>query len=117
MTADRVQAARKEIRRRRALAEAAPERWNAWAATASQTSPLAAYFAANDPAHVLAVLDAAEKVLERHSGVSWRGWPGTKPAAVETGIDCRGCPGREDVPWPCPNALAVLDLYVPEAAS
>lgn len=62
------------------------------------------FIAAQDPAHVLAVLAAADVVLDRH---------------VECGhrqcVDDRAC----DLcwkPWPCPDAAAVLDLYAPEVS-
>ncbi len=131
MTIDRVQQAREEIRRCRALAEAAgltadsagwdPYGRDVWAVGSSlrggdyplhevsdrwhdrDAVALAAFIAANDPEHVLAVLDAAEKVLERHQYDD--GW-------------CSRCgvPIDDDMTG-CPDALAVLDLYAPEATS
>jgi hypothetical protein len=120
VSGDRVQAAREEIRRRRVLAQAAtPGRWTTQrgnivangcrVAAADDWSGLldrlpapernAAFIAANDPAHALTVLDAAEKVLERHA-----------PMADGFGF-CEEC----EFEYPCPDALAVLNLYAPGA--
>jgi hypothetical protein len=129
VSGERVRAARDEIARRRALAEAAtPGPWEAGercvfyggndhpALLNGRTGSLvsdgydgdggvdtpesAAFIAANDPAHVLGVLDAAEKVLERHARTL------SRPLCAWDGKS-----------WPCPDALAVLDLYAPEATS
>lgn len=71
--------------------------WHNQAATA-------AHIAANDPAHVLGVLDDAEAVLRRHRDTG-RG-------------SCTWCTCARDFPivieWPCPDAVRVLDLYAPE---
>lgn len=63
----------------------------------------AAHIAANDPAHVLAVLDAAEATLRRHrredaSPYCCCGWCSTS---------------QHTAPWPCPDAAAVLAIYAP----
>lgn len=61
------------------------------------------HIAANDPVHVLAVLDAAEATLDRHvhDGDGECLW-----CTVGGGYPQRGL-------WPCPDAAAVLDLYAP----
>lgn len=56
------------------------------------------FIAANDPTHILAVLDAAEATLRRH-------W-----SDPESGDYCYRC---EVLAWPCPDAADVLDLYAP----
>lgn len=100
-----------EIVRRRELAQAAaPSPWQAigryvdghFAVAICNTlrydEQSARHIAANDPAHVLAVLDAAEATLRRHAPMS--------SGVVCSSYDCDG--------WPCPDAAALLDLYAPE---
>lgn len=125
----RLEQARAEIARRRALAEAAtPGTWTTSKAPCIvyrsgdliavvhdsdiQTGD-AAYIAANDPAHVLPVLAAADATLDRHARTHTcqSRWLDDGQAAGD------GAYGRYI--WPylvCPDAAAVLDLYAPRAA-
>ncbi len=71
------------------------------------------FIAANDPAHVLAVLDAAEATLRQHG--QW-GPPGNWRAYYCIGDHPRDRDGHPDADWPCPDAAGLLDIYAPEAA-
>ncbi len=125
MTAARLEQASTEITRRRALATAAtPGPWrhtaNGWVIyedgdvaralardVDGERDPREAehdarHIAACDPTHVLAALDAAAAVLDRHAPYR---------TAVMTRDWCRVCAGDD---WPCPDAAAVLDLYAPQ---
>jgi hypothetical protein len=135
----RVELARAEIARRRALAEAAtPGPWHdcfsvhgdptvvtdpdraAFTVVADiSTRPLdygranTWHIAANDPAHVLRVLAAADAALDRHARTHTcqARWLDDTEAAA-------GSPGRYI--WPhllCAEAQAVLDLYAPQEAT
>lgn len=71
----------------------------------------AEHIAANDPAHVFAVLAAADATLDLHEGM--RLHDGTTACDW---CSCH-CPERpSETPWPCPDAAAVLDLYAPLTA-
>ncbi len=133
MTADRVQQAREEIRRRRALAEAAtPGPWEVRAGQSPEFDLVvvdergtwglaegfyyadATFIAANDPAHVLKGLKKDEKVLDRHAPVTVQTGSKTHGGPAEFSQRCRYCVGSLGWSYPCPDALAVLDLYAPE---
>jgi hypothetical protein len=128
----RLELARAEIARRRALAEAATAGpWRGGrvglmggrigvVVSSAETGTFvlgdrdrearvedAVFIAANDPAHVLRVLDAADATLDRHAPVQWKDYDGE-------GFDCAGCPGAAQVPWPCADAALILDLYAPQ---
>lgn len=60
-----------------------------------------AFIAANDPAHVLAVLAAADAALGRHAACDHQQCTHEPACAV-----CW-------TSWPCPDSAAVLDLYAP----
>jgi hypothetical protein len=133
----RLELARAEIARRRALAEAATAGpWHqepntmagrVWVSMGSRLFPKAmgrpgsmfdcqaegdqrqaasnaVFIATNDPAHVLAVLAAADAVLDRHAGWHW-----CTPRA--------NAPAYRTYTEMCPEAQAVLDLYTPQEAS
>jgi hypothetical protein len=131
----RLELARAEIARRRALAEAAtaggwvavrPPKMGAAAADLWSLAPYvciassggypirradAGHIAANDPAHVLRVLAAADATLDRHARthVCQGRWLDDPEAA---GDDSTG-----RYVWPhlvCADAQAVLDLYAPQ---
>lgn len=131
----RVEQARTDIARRRALAEAATQgRWKLWgmAVMADQDGtsnvdtalPVACtedvralrtwnaeHIAANDPAHVLAVLAAADATLDRHRRRALRSAPDEPYCS-----NCCQLTHDNDLvyaAWPCPDAAAVLDLYAP----
>jgi hypothetical protein len=126
----RVEVARADIARRRALAEAATAGpWRGGrvglmggrigvVVSSADTGTFvlgdrdrearaedAAFIAANDPAHVLRVLDAADAVLDRH----------TSDGHIDS-HDCNGYSHGFDGSL-CPDAAAVLDLYAPQEAS
>jgi hypothetical protein len=129
----RVELARAEIARRRALAEAATAGpWEAdtngccvgshaadgWFVIEqySRDDPDAdiAHIAANDPAHVLRVLAAADAALDRHARTHTcqARWLDNPAAAGDDGA------GRYIWPQlPCAETQAVLDLYAPQEAS
>lgn len=127
----RLEQARAEIARRRALAEAATPApwtsfgdrsapWNGWPedppsdywrvghydlpAHMDAEFPVdAAFVSVNDPAHVLAVLAAADAALDRHGQ-----WSAVGLAPGDW------CPADGD-DYPCPDLRRVLDLYAPES--
>jgi hypothetical protein len=135
----RVELARAELARRRALAEAATAGpWRGGrvglmggrigvVVSSAETGTFvlgdrdrearvedAVFIAANDPAHVLAVLAAADTVLDRHARthVCQGRWLDDPEAAVGDTV------GR--YVWPhlvCAEAQAVLDLYAPQETS
>jgi hypothetical protein len=120
----RVELARAEIARRRAIARGAvtvvdamyqllDEAWAVRLAMRLLTSQRRAeHILANDPAHVLRVLAAADAALDRHARTHTcqARWLDDTEAAA-------GSPGRYI--WPhllCAEAQAVLDLYTPQEA-
>ncbi|MCU1592432.1 MAG: hypothetical protein JWP11_3688 [Frankiales bacterium] len=126
----RLEQARVEIAQRRSHAEAATAGpWSAddrevWQSADQETvvvrswvdenDPDIAHIAANDPAHVLAVLAAADATLDRHAVAAW--WD---PEFMDDGdpAPCGTCTyDARRVVWPCPDAAAVLDVYAPEPA-
>jgi hypothetical protein len=66
------------------------------------------HIAENSPAHVLAVLTAAAATLDRHA-------PLERPWLLPD--ERRLCTADRHAMWPCPEALAVLDLYAPDGTS
>jgi hypothetical protein len=113
-----VELARAEIARRRELAKAAntdrartpygdtripPVPPEAWGSLIDNYlgGPVGGHCAVNDPAHVLAVLAAADAALDRHTGWHWC-------------IPRPGAPAYRADTETCTEAQAVLDLYAPQ---
>jgi hypothetical protein len=105
----RLELARAEIARRRALAESVlmwrdGDEWKRTVARIGGGTVSGQHAAANDPAHVLRVLAAADAVLDRH-------WPDPK---YRTGGQPACIAGNWHAPWPCADAQTALDLYAPQ---
>lgn len=102
MAVTREARARAEIARRRDLAQEAINPSRSWRQDFCDVDSYSRFVTANDPAHILKVLDAHLAILDRHT-----------PIYVETASnDVVQCECAQT--WPCPDTRAVLDLYAPE---